>query len=220
MRRPIRGTLRNALLALVVLTSTASGQLLEHLEGFNNRLPVGDPSVEAHFRTEGPKGIVGGDFDQNGAPDFAVSNLDGTVTVYLNEGAGEFADPIHLQSATKTLREIIAADLTGNGYLDLAVTAPHDNMVMIFPTRGESSARRHLSTRGSTLATWPQATSTATASWTSRSVDPAAASSSFAAPARDDSPRSPRFRISMPTARRSRSTRCGHAPTRRARPTS
>ena len=71
-------------------------QLFENLEAFGNRLDVGDPDESSQWQrgNEGPKGIAAADLDGDGSMDLAASNLDGTVTVYLNDGAGSFFEPL------------------------------------------------------------------------------------------------------------------------------
>ncbi|NIP97414.1 MAG: VCBS repeat-containing protein, partial [Akkermansiaceae bacterium] len=83
--------------SLLVLTP-ARGQLLTNLQAFPPRLDLGDPEVGAADGIEGPKGIASADFNRDGSPDLAVSNLDGTVTLLLGRGDGEFEPPVHLQT--------------------------------------------------------------------------------------------------------------------------
>ncbi|MGI9244309.1 MAG: FG-GAP repeat domain-containing protein, partial [Verrucomicrobiales bacterium] len=133
------------------MTSAAHGQLFENLRAFGNRLDVGDPKIAAH-RREGPKGIGRADFNGDGRPDLAVSNLDGTVTVYLAEGAGTFSDALHLQSDTQELRGIACADLTGDGLPDIATAAPFDGKVVIFANPGDGNFSPDPST---VIEAWP-----------------------------------------------------------------
>jgi hypothetical protein len=135
------GRLAAAALALAVFPAGAWAQLFENLEAYGSRLPAGDPQMpsgwpSSWYGREGPKGIVSGDLDGDGDADLAASNLDGTITVYLNLGEGKFSPPFHLSSEVVTLRGIIAADLTGDGRLDLAAAAPLDAVIVIFAARG------------------------------------------------------------------------------------
>ncbi len=91
-----RGTRRIAFLTVLGFffgAGSAHGQLFENLRAFGDRLEAGSPPVPSTWEggREGPKGIATGDLDANGLPDLAVSNLDGTVTVYMNGGAGNSA---------------------------------------------------------------------------------------------------------------------------------
>lgn len=130
--------LRSSVVTVVALVAIGSAprvdaQLLENLQVFGSRLEVGPSYDEAGRRSEGPKGIATADFDRNGAPDFAVSSTDGTITVYLNEGEAEFGEPIVLPSGTGSLRQVITADVTGNGYDDIIAAAPLDGVVVVIP---------------------------------------------------------------------------------------
>ena len=98
-----------AVLVGSLATERAHAQLFENLEAFGRRLDVGDPTVPSTWQEEreGPKGIATADFDGNGTPDLATSNLDGTVTVLLNSGTGRFSEPKHLHGQQATLRGIV-----------------------------------------------------------------------------------------------------------------
>src|SRR6478672_6931960 len=89
--------------ALVLWTGqTAEAQLLEHLEAITlgTRLPVGDPAISPTNGLDGPKDIVVADFDGDGKPDLAVSNKDGSVTIYYGKGDSKFDGPVHLHTGT------------------------------------------------------------------------------------------------------------------------
>ena len=134
--------------------SRAHAQLFENLEAFGRRLDVGDDEVPSDWQEgrEGPKGIATADFDDNGTADLATSNLDGTITVLLNDGAGRFAEPTHLHADQGTLRGIVAADFNNDGLVDLAATAPLRSQLVIFLNVGGGSfADARL------LETWPSA---------------------------------------------------------------
>lgn len=122
-------------LTLVVCVQSGRAQLFENLEAFGSRLGVGDPDVASGWGGhEGPKGIAVGDLDGDGSPDFAVSNLDGTVTVFFNRGDGDFFEPSHLRGEIETLRGIVVADFNGDGQTDLAVINRISNDVSILTT--------------------------------------------------------------------------------------
>jgi hypothetical protein len=128
-------------LAAVLWADRASAQLFENLEAFAQRLRSGDPSraTDWAFGQSGPKGIATADFDQDGAPDLAVSNIDGTVTVYLGRPGGRFSEAQHLDTGTPSLRGIVAADLTGDGRADIAAAAPFAARLAVFS--GEAGGR-------------------------------------------------------------------------------
>ena len=107
--------------------------LAEHLQLFPIRPKVGDPDTVAALGEEGPKGIAIADFDADGNPDLAVSTLDGTVSVLLGKGAGDFPETSrsHVQTGAISLRGIIATDLNGDGRPDIATAAPFDQKVIL-----------------------------------------------------------------------------------------
>src|ERR1043165_2175089 len=88
------------------------------------RLTVGDPALSPTNGLDGPKDIVVADFDGDGKPDLAVSNKDGSVTVYYGKGDSKFDGPVHLHTGTNELRGIVAADFHGTGLPDLAIASP------------------------------------------------------------------------------------------------
>ena len=135
---------------LFTLAAPLRAQLFDSLQAFGSRLDAGDPSVESTWEwgKEGPKGLASGDFNGDGLPDIAASNLDGTVTVYLNGADGEFSAPIHLNTGTQTLRDIIVADVTvdgGSGLTDAAGRATIQGIR--FERRGFSRVRATLDGR-------------------------------------------------------------------------
>ncbi|HUF63688.1 MAG TPA: FG-GAP-like repeat-containing protein [Verrucomicrobiales bacterium] len=128
--------------------------LVQHLQAFPIRTELGDPSLPAVFGHEGPKGIACADFDDDGLPDLAVSNLDGSVTLLINRGGGDFQNPTHLPTGSSSLREIIAADLDGDERPDLAVAAPFEGVVHLFWNEGDGAF-----SEAEALAAWPGARS-------------------------------------------------------------
>ncbi len=120
------------LLGMTWVAPNASAQLFSNLQTFSSRLPAGDPDLRATNSLDGPKGIATADFDDDGRPDLAVANTDGTVTVYFGRALGKFGPPTHLYTGAQELRGIIAADLTGDGQPDIAVAAPYVGEVFLF----------------------------------------------------------------------------------------
>lgn len=110
--------------------------LFSNLKSFVTRLPAGDPEVPATLSLEGPKDIVMTDLNGDGLADIALSNVDGTVTVYFALGNGHFTPAMHLHTGASELRGIIAADFNGDGLPELATAAPYDGVVFIFINQG------------------------------------------------------------------------------------
>src|SRR5262245_50051352 len=106
---------------LALAPGRASGQLLDNLQAFGARIAVGDPDIASTWEegNEGPKGIAAGDLDGDGNADLAVSNLDGTVSILLAR-PGKLEQAGHLRTGAVTLRDVLVADLTGDGKNDIA----------------------------------------------------------------------------------------------------
>jgi hypothetical protein len=77
--------------------------------------PAGDASSQ---------NLVVGDFNKDGKPDIAVANSNTQdVGALLGHGDGTFADAVSYPLASHSAYDIQAADLDGDGYVDLVVTA-------------------------------------------------------------------------------------------------
>ncbi|SDX57867.1 Repeat domain-containing protein [Marininema mesophilum] len=83
-----------------------------------------------------PVGITNADFNGDGIPDLAVSNLlDDTVSVLLGTGSGTFG-PQTTFAVGDTPQGIISADFNGNGTPDLAVPNFNDDTVSVLLGNG------------------------------------------------------------------------------------
>ncbi len=74
---------------------------------------------------EGGKAFVTGDFNGDGKPDFAVADVDNNLRVLLGTGNGRFTAVSTLAAAANGSSPlvVVAADLNGDGKLDLATAA-------------------------------------------------------------------------------------------------
>ncbi|HZP47697.1 MAG TPA: FG-GAP-like repeat-containing protein [Vicinamibacterales bacterium] len=107
-------TVRNS----VVVLLNHAGTLTKSLE-----VPVG----------RGPFDITSGDFNGDGKPDLAVTNADAnSVTLLVGDGSGGFSAQatIPFGPSVSSPRGIRAADVNGDGRLDLVVTGYSSNSVM------------------------------------------------------------------------------------------
>jgi hypothetical protein len=113
---------------------SADAQIFSNLQSLVYQVRTGDPALSTE--ADGPKSIGTADFDGDGKEDLAVSNTDGSVTVFYGLGSGRFSQPLHLHTGARGLRGILCADLTGDGRVDIAVAAPFSSKIFIFPNNG------------------------------------------------------------------------------------
>ncbi len=129
----------SALACLLLSALPLPAQLLSNLQSFPDRIAVGDPQTPSNDLKEGPKGIATADFNADGKPDFAVGNLDGTITVFISLGGGRFAAPVHLRTGAQELRAVLATDLNGDGKPDLAAASPMDGKLLVYFNAGSGT---------------------------------------------------------------------------------
>jgi hypothetical protein len=89
-------------------------------------LPAVSYLLGATFSAGGanPQGLVVADFNGDGKPDIAVSNeFANTINVFLNDGTGNFGNPITTTTQTTTIGPLTVGDFNEDGKLDLAISA-------------------------------------------------------------------------------------------------
>ena len=98
----------------------------------------------------GPVALTSGDFRNLGLQDLAVVNeIDNTLTILQNQGAGTFLQaglPISLgtarTSAPAVAPSIASATLTNSGFHDLLVTDPDANTVQVLLSNGDDTFKQ------------------------------------------------------------------------------
>jgi len=100
-----------------------------------------------YFAGQNPNDLVAGDFNRDGIVDLAVADQDmrGThknFAVLLGNGDGSFPAPLLSRVAATRARRIAAADINGDGNLDLAMTADGD----VFALLGHGDGKFTMST--------------------------------------------------------------------------
>ena len=90
--------------------------------------------------SKGPTWIAAGDFNNDGIPDLAATTAAGTVDISLGNGDGSFRTftPIAMGNGTSP-ESVVAADLDGDGNLDLVVACYGANAVGILLGNGDGA---------------------------------------------------------------------------------
>jgi hypothetical protein len=128
---------------VVVANSTAN--TVNVLLGTGNCSPSGSCfQSPTPYSTQGsnPSSVVVADFNKDGYPDIAVTNAgSGTVSVLLNNGSSGGFTPASGSPYTvgNGPSSVAVADLTNDGYLDLAVTNVADGTVSVLLNNGSGS---------------------------------------------------------------------------------
>jgi hypothetical protein len=87
-----------------------------------------------------PVSVAVGDFNGDGKPDMAVTNLhDKTVSVLLGNGDGTFQAAVDYSTAGGYPISIAVGDFNGDGKLDLAVANYASSTVSVFNGRGDGT---------------------------------------------------------------------------------
>ena len=112
-------------------------------------LGVIGPGATAHAQSEvrfvpgvdvnvglGPSSVATGDFNGDGADDFAVGRSSGAVVVKLNNRGGGFVTPAEIPFNARPL-SITAGYFDADAFLDLAVTGPGNTQGVVKVYRGD-----------------------------------------------------------------------------------
>jgi len=117
-------------LDLFVGNENAPSQLFQN-RGNGTFVDVGLPAGIGHARAT--KGVVAGDYDNDGFPDFYVSNMDGENYLYHNNGDGTFNDvakDLHVELPLRSF-PVWFFDYNNDGWLDLFVSSIYHSVVEV-----------------------------------------------------------------------------------------
>jgi hypothetical protein len=84
------------------------------------------------------RAMVGGDFNNDGNPDLIVGDEDGTLTLFLGDGAGRFSSA-HEITHFESVVSIAVADFNNDGVLDIAISDWRASSVTVLLGDGKGS---------------------------------------------------------------------------------
>lgn len=86
-----------------------------------------------------PTWLTVADFNKDGRADLALANTDGTVSVLLGNGTGQFRSLPDIRVGSKPLASIDSVDLNRVGKSDLIVTQPGQKLVSVLIGKGDGT---------------------------------------------------------------------------------
>ncbi len=89
----------------------------------------------------GPKAVTVADLNNDGKPDIAVANSDGTLSILLNDGSGVFptATSVPVGTSLSSLAAGIFNDMAGTANVDIVATDFNNNQVAILLGNGDGT---------------------------------------------------------------------------------
>jgi uncharacterized repeat protein (TIGR01451 family) len=111
------------------------------------RNPTGFRNAVNYNAGVSPRAVAVGDFNEDGRPDLAVANFGGfvggqftnsSISVLLGRGDGTFQNAVNYRGGDGPV-SLIAADLNGNGDIDLAVANNRSRTVSVLSGRGDGT---------------------------------------------------------------------------------
>jgi len=146
VRVPTGATLAPITVTVNGFTAYSKSPFIVTFEGGGNIVPVSFSANVDFPATSSPWGTAIADLDNDGKPDFAVTNSgDGRVQVFRNmcvsgsTTSGSFAPPIELSAGTSAAG-IAAVDIDGDGKLDLVIGGGYGSSISVFRNTSTSGA--------------------------------------------------------------------------------
>ena len=132
--------------------------LFENLGKLVNSFPIDDSSAVSLASEDGPKGLATADIDGDGWQDLVAAKTNGTIAVLFGRGGADFEPAIFLATGDpRGLREVIAADITGDGRPEIIAAHPFEGTVYIYSASSNGNRRSFPPPR--TISTWQGARS-------------------------------------------------------------
>jgi len=86
-----------------------------------------------------PTALTAADFNGDGLADLALANADGTISILLGNGAGQFRSIADIRVASGSLSSIVTGDFNQDGKIDLVVTQPGLKLVSVLMGKGDGT---------------------------------------------------------------------------------
>jgi len=101
-------------------------------------------SIAYDSLNNGVSTVISADFDNDGLPDLAVLQEDGTLNILLNQGAGTFSAPAGYLNpnpnvGSENISQAYIADLNGDGYADIVAFDAANDVVLTWLNRGSGT---------------------------------------------------------------------------------
>jgi hypothetical protein len=116
----------------------------------------------------GPSDLTTADVDDDGDQDLiAASRPDNSITLYTNDGSGNFDQGQTLTTQAAQVAAVQVADLNGDGHLDVLSASVEDNKLAWYPGDGQGNfgSQQLIDDTSDGPRPWLPRISTATASW-------------------------------------------------------
>jgi Bacterial Ig-like domain (group 3)/FG-GAP-like repeat len=85
------------------------------------------------------KGLVEADFNNDGIPDLAITNVNGTLSIFLGNGDGTFQTVKGQYTIGTGTYDVVAGDFNGDGNIDLATANGGSNNISVLLGNGDGT---------------------------------------------------------------------------------